>query len=67
MLVTHDMTEALLLADEIAVMREGRIVQVGTPRALLDAPADDFVRTLIETPRRRARLLAEATGLGTTA
>ena len=66
-LVTHDMTEALLLADEIAVMREGRIVQVGTPRTLLDHPADDFVRTLIETPRRRARLLAEATGLGTAA
>ncbi len=63
-LVTHDMTEALLLADEIAVMRAGGIVQTGTPRTLLDAPADDFVRTLIETPKRRARLLAEATGLG---
>jgi len=66
-LVTHDMTEALLLADEIAVMRAGRIVQIGTPRTLLDAPADDFVRTLIETPKRRARRLAEATGLGTVA
>ncbi|HEX4862227.1 MAG TPA: ATP-binding cassette domain-containing protein, partial [Rhizomicrobium sp.] len=66
-LVTHDMTEALLLADEIAVMHAGRIVQTGTPRALLDAPANDFVRTLIETPKRRARLLAEATGLGTVA
>ncbi len=67
MLVTHDMTEAMLLADTIAVMREGRIVQVGTPRTLLDHPADDFVRTLIETPCRRACLLAEATGLGTAA
>ncbi len=59
-LVTHDMTEAMLLADTIAVMRDGRIVQMGSPRELLDAPADDFVRTLIESPRRRARKLAEA-------
>jgi osmoprotectant transport system ATP-binding protein len=59
-LVTHDMTEAMLLADTIAVMREGRIVQMASPRELLDAPADDFVRTMIETPRRRARKLAEA-------
>jgi osmoprotectant transport system ATP-binding protein len=58
-LVTHDMTEAMLLADTIAVMREGRIVQAASPRELLDAPADDFVRALIETPRRRAKRLAE--------
>ena len=63
-MVTHDMTEALLLADRIAVMREGQIVQVGTPQELLDAPADDFVRALIETPRRRARRLAEALRVG---
>lgn len=62
-LVTHDMTEALLLADTIAVMREGRIVQVGTPKQLLAAPADDFVRSLIETPKRRAAELAKAVAL----
>jgi osmoprotectant transport system ATP-binding protein len=59
-LVTHDMTEAFLLADTVAVMRDGRIVQGGTPQELLAAPADDFVRALIENPRRRARRLAEA-------
>jgi osmoprotectant transport system ATP-binding protein len=59
-LVTHDMTEAMMLADRIAVMREGRLVQVGTPRELSSAPADDFVRAMIETPRRRAKKLAEA-------
>jgi osmoprotectant transport system ATP-binding protein len=59
-LVTHDMKEALMLADRIAVMREGGIVQIGTPSDLLDAPIDDFVRALIETPRRRAQRLAEA-------
>jgi osmoprotectant transport system ATP-binding protein len=60
LLVTHDMTEALLLADSIAVMRDGEIVQSGTPRALVAAPADDFVRRLLETPRRQAARLAEA-------
>jgi osmoprotectant transport system ATP-binding protein len=58
-LVTHDMTEAFLLADQVAVMRDGQIVQTGTPQELLAAPADDFVRALIDTPRRRARRLAE--------
>jgi len=58
--VTHDMTEAMLLGDRIAVMKDGMLVQVGTPNELLAAPADDFVRALIETPRKRARRLAEA-------
>jgi osmoprotectant transport system ATP-binding protein len=51
--VTHDMVEALLLADRIAVMDAGEVVQVGTPRALLARPADDRVRTLLSTPRRQ--------------
>jgi len=63
-LVTHDMTEAFLLADQVAVMRDGQIVQSGTPQELLAAPADDFVRALIETPRRRARRLAEVMQVG---
>jgi osmoprotectant transport system ATP-binding protein len=53
--VTHDMAEALLLGDRIAVMRSGRLVQIATPRELLRQPADDYVRTLIETPMRQAR------------
>ena len=59
-MVTHDMTEALLLADRIAVMRDGRLVQLGTPRELVAHPADDFVSTMLETPRRRAAALAAA-------
>jgi osmoprotectant transport system ATP-binding protein len=54
-MVTHDMTEALLSADLIAVMNEGRLVQIGTPHELLTRPADDFVATLMATPRRQAQ------------
>ncbi len=61
-LVTHDMTEAILLADRIAVMRDGRLVQVASPRELVAAPKDEFVRSMIESPRRRARALAEVMG-----
>ncbi len=45
--VTHDVEEALRLADEIAVLREGRLVQYGPPCELLARPADDFVRALL--------------------
>ena len=58
-LVTHDMTEALLLADRIVVMRDGGIVQSGAPAELARAPANDFVREMIENPRLRASRLAE--------
>ena len=63
-LVTHDMTEALLLADRIAIMREGRLVQIGTPHEIVASPADDFVRAMMENPRKRARALAEAMQAG---
>jgi len=53
-LVTHDMAEALLLADRILVMQHGRMVQYGTPTELLRSPADDYVARLVETPRREA-------------
>ena len=59
-LVTHDMTEAFLLADRIAVMRDGELLQVATPKELAAAPADDFVKRLIEIPRQRAEKLAKA-------
>jgi osmoprotectant transport system ATP-binding protein len=55
--VTHDMVEALLMGDRIAVMQEGRLVQIGTPRELLRSPADDYVRRLMDTPTRQARIV----------
>ncbi len=45
--VTHDVDEAVLLADRIVVMSEGKIVQVGTPLEIVTAPATDFVARLI--------------------
>jgi osmoprotectant transport system ATP-binding protein len=54
MFVSHDLTEALLLADRIAVMDAGRIVQVGAPGELLAAPADARVAELVATPRRQS-------------
>lgn len=56
-LVTHDMTEALLLATRIAVIRDGVIAQLGTPEELLNNPANEYVETLISTPRRQAEQL----------
>jgi osmoprotectant transport system ATP-binding protein len=53
-LITHDMMEALLLADRIAVMRNGRLVADGTPDAMMAHTSDDFVSELMQTPRRQA-------------
>ena len=63
LMVTHDMTEALLLADRIAVMREGTLVQTGAVQELAHHPADAFVAQLMETPRRRAQALARTLSL----
>ncbi len=56
-MITHDITEALLLADRIAVMRGGRLIEVGTP-AELAASSDPYVTELMTTPRRQAARLA---------
>ena len=45
--VTHDQEEALTMADRIAVMSAGRILQVGAPREIYDRPADRFVADFI--------------------
>ena len=52
--ITHDFDEAIRLADRIAIMRDGRIVQVGTAEELIVSPADDYVTEFTrEAPRAR--------------
>jgi multiple sugar transport system ATP-binding protein len=49
--VTHDQIEALTMADRIAVLNEGQIVQAGTPEDIYDRPASTFVAQLVGSPR----------------
>ncbi|MDX6307720.1 MAG: glycine betaine/proline transport system ATP-binding protein [Nocardioidaceae bacterium] len=50
--ITHDLQEALKLGDRILIMRDGEIVQIGTPDEVVGAPADDYVRDFVsEVPR----------------
>jgi osmoprotectant transport system ATP-binding protein len=55
-MITHDMTEALLLADRVAVMRTGKLLALGTP-AELTKSGDAYVAELLRTPRRQAERL----------
>lgn len=50
--ITHDLSEALRLGDRIAIMRDGRFVQVGTPQDVVTSPADEYVRNFVrDIPR----------------
>jgi osmoprotectant transport system ATP-binding protein len=57
-MITHDMTEAILLADRVAVMRGGKLLAQGTP-AELSASSDSYVGELLRTPRRQAERLGK--------
>ncbi|NEV77309.1 ABC transporter ATP-binding protein, partial [Rhodopseudomonas sp. BR0C11] len=55
-LITHDITEALLLADRIAVVHRGRLLALGSATELADS-RDAYVAELLQTPRRQAQRL----------
>lgn len=46
--ITHDLEEAIRIGDRIAIMKEGRIVQIGTPEQIVLNPADDYVADFVE-------------------
>jgi multiple sugar transport system ATP-binding protein len=61
--VTHDQLEAMTMADRIAIMNEGRLQQVGTPREIYERPANRFVATFIgEPPMNMIDVTTEAAG-----
>ncbi len=46
--ITHDLDEAIRIGDRIAIMKDGLIVQIGTPEEIVTNPADDYVRDFVE-------------------
>lgn len=45
--ISHDLDEAMRIGDRVAIMKDGQVVQVGTPEEILRAPADDYVRAFV--------------------
>jgi ABC-type proline/glycine betaine transport system ATPase subunit len=61
-MVTHDMVEALTLADRIAVMFRGELRQLASPHDVMTKPADDYVAELVAMARRQGEQLRAAAG-----
>ncbi|MER5890991.1 betaine/proline/choline family ABC transporter ATP-binding protein [Streptomyces sp. NPDC001941] len=59
--ITHDLTEALRVGDRIALMRDGQVVQLGTPEEIVGEPADDYVRDFVrDVPREQVLTVRRA-------
>ncbi|WP_163559878.1 glycine betaine/L-proline ABC transporter ATP-binding protein [Halomonas sp. NO4] len=58
--ITHDLDEALTIGDRIVLLKDGEIVQIGTPEEILTKPADDYVRRFIEGVDKSRILTAES-------
>ena len=58
--ITHDLDEALKLGDRIAIMKDGNIVQIGTPEEILTNPADDYVKAFVENVDRGGIITARS-------
>lgn len=61
--VTHDQVEALTMADRIGILREGKVIQIGTPIDIYDRPNSVFVAQLVGTPRINLLTAARENGL----
>ncbi|WP_062076626.1 quaternary amine ABC transporter ATP-binding protein [Demequina globuliformis] len=58
--ITHDLNEAMYIGDRIAVMRDGRVVQIGSPEDVLTNPANDYVEQFVQDVDRAKVLTAES-------
>ncbi len=58
--ITHDLDEAIKLGDRIAIMKDGKIVQIGTSEEILTNPADDYVKSFVEKVDRKSIITAES-------
>ncbi len=58
--ITHDLLEALKLGDRVAIMKDGEIVQIGTPEEIVAQPADDYVSEFVKDVPRGKVVLAES-------
>lgn len=56
--ITHDLDEALKMGDRIAIMKDGRVVQVGTPEEIMTSPANEYVSNFVQDVDRSKVLLA---------
>jgi glycine betaine/proline transport system ATP-binding protein len=50
--ITHDLDEALKIGDRIVIMKDGKVVQIGTPEEILTQPADDYVKAFVQNVDR---------------
>ena len=57
--ITHDLDEALKIGDRIAIMKEGAIVQIGTPERILTEPEDDYVKAFVQNVDRTKIITAK--------
>lgn len=58
--ITHDLDEALKIGDRIAIMKDGKVVQIGTPEEILTEPADDYVTAFVQNVDRMNIITASA-------
>ena len=58
--ITHDLDEALMLGDRVAILRDGAVVQIGTPEEILLDPADEYVEAFVQTVDRTNVITASA-------
>ncbi|WP_245950866.1 quaternary amine ABC transporter ATP-binding protein [Chitinophaga dinghuensis] len=58
--ITHDLDEAIRLGDRIAIMKDGEVIQVGTPEEILTTPATEYVSSFVEKVDRKAVITASS-------